>query len=269
MVLGVHKKTSRLAILGELSRNPLLLKALSQCLKYDWSLSNKATQNSLVALAYSEMQEMADSGIDCWLSKVRKIKSLLGFRDIQSHHSPDTVGKKITNFLCSQFESFWLREVNTIKLGNDGGDHNKLRFYKLFKGCFKREPYLDLVTNRNQRASLTRLRVSSHQLRIETWRYTRPSPTPVNDQLCLFCCDKMIDNESHFILSCSTFKTKRQCFFNKLATLVPNFLNLNNNDKLATILCPISAKAAKLANRFIRFMFQSRRKIEEDSLLHS
>ena len=137
MVLGVHKKTSRLATLGELARQPVLLKALSQCLKYDWSLTNKAAQNSLVKSAVCEMNEMAGLGIDCWLSKVRKIKSLLGFNDIQPHVSPSVAGKKISNFLCSKFESFWLREINVVKVGQDGLDHNKLRFYKGFKGCFK------------------------------------------------------------------------------------------------------------------------------------
>ena len=212
---------------------------------------------------------MVDSGIDCWLSKFRNIKSLLGFNDIQPHLSPSVAGKKISKFLCSKFESFWLREINTMKVSQDGVDHNKLRFYKQFKGCFKPEPYLDLVQNRNQRAWLTRLRVSAHQLHIETGRYTRPVPTPVKDRICRFCSQNVVDDESHFILSCTTFEVKRQCFFNKLATLVPNVLRLSSNDKLVTILCPISAKAAKLANKFIKIMFQSRKKIEEGFLLHS
>ena len=164
MVLSVHKKASRLAILGELSRYPVLLKAISQCLKYEWSLLNHTPANSIVALAFNEIQELADSGIDCWLSKVNKMKSLLGIGNIPSHFSPLVAGKKIKKLLQSKFESFWLKEINKTKLGQDGEDHNKLRFYKQLKGCFKREPYIDLVNNRNQRACLTRLRVSSHQL---------------------------------------------------------------------------------------------------------
>ena len=77
-----------MAVLGELSRYPILIKSLSQCLKYEWSLLNHIPGNSIVALAFSEMQELADSGIDCWLSRVRKIKALLGLEDIPPHLSP-------------------------------------------------------------------------------------------------------------------------------------------------------------------------------------
>ena len=184
MILSVHKKTSRLAILGELSRFPILLKALAQCLKYEWSLFNHTPTNSIVSLAFSEMQELADSGIVCWLTRVRSIKSLLGFENIPSHVSPSIAGKRITRFLQSKFESFWLKEINSAKIGHHGMDHNKLQFFNQLKGCFKREPYIDLVNNRNQRSCLTRLRVSSHQLKIETGRYTRPIPTPVNKRKC-------------------------------------------------------------------------------------
>ena len=150
MILCVHKKTSRLAILGELSRYPILLKALSQCLKYEWSLQNHTPMNSIVALAFSEMQELTDSGTECLLSRVRQIKALLGLGNIPSQLSPFAAGKKITTILQSKFESFWLKEVDTIKLGQDGVDHNKLRLYNQLKGCFKREPYIVLVNNRNQ-----------------------------------------------------------------------------------------------------------------------
>ena len=263
MVLSVHKKTSRLAILGELSRYPVILRAFSQCLKYEWSLSRNSTPNSLVSLAYSEMSEMADAGTDCWLSKVRKIKSLLGFHNLSPQLKPNIVGKKISRFLNSKFEAFWLKEVNTKKVGQDGLDHNKLRVYNQLKGCFKREPYLDLVCNRNQRSFLTRLRVSSHQLHIETGRYTRPVSTPIKDRICRYCSDEKIDDEAHFVLSCDTFKLKRQCFINKLALLAPNFLGLSDKEKLAVILCPISAKAAKLSNKFFKIMFSARKKIDD------
>ena len=148
-------------------------------------------------------------------------------------------------------------------MGQDGVDHNKLRFYNQLKGCFKSEPYLDQVQNRNQRAFLTRMRVSSHQLHIETGRYTRPVPTPIKDRVCQYCPDKVVDDEAHFILSCNTFKMKRQCFLNKLASIAPNFLGLSDKQKLAVILCPISAKAAKLSNKFFKIMFMARKKIDD------
>ena len=43
MQLSVHKKTSRLAVLGELGRYPLFIKTLSHCLNYKLSLLNKSS----------------------------------------------------------------------------------------------------------------------------------------------------------------------------------------------------------------------------------
>ena len=48
-----------------------------------------------------------------------------------------------------------------------------------------------------------------------------------------------------------------------MASILPNFLELSDRDKLAVILCPISAKAAKLSNKFIKIMFLARKKIDE------
>jgi hypothetical protein len=44
-------------------------------------------------------------------------------------------------------------------------------FYKI-KECFRREPYLS-VLNSDQRSLITKIRISAHQLRIETGRYER------------------------------------------------------------------------------------------------
>ena len=177
------------------------------------------------------------------------MKKVLGFRDAPGSIHPIPLGKKIVNFFKSNFESFWLREINQIKLGDDGQDHNKLRLYKTFKGSFKVEPYIDRVPNRNQRCSLTRMRISAHNLRIETGRYSRPNPTPINERTCKYCPDEALDNEAHFLLSCRTFALKRECFFNKMSCIVPNFKTLSDQDKLLTILSPATPAAVKVSNK--------------------
>ena len=37
---------------------------------------------------------------------------------------------------------------------------------------------------------------------------------------------------------------------------------MNDDHKFLTILCPTSAQAAKLVNRFIKFMFEKRKRID-------
>merc|ERR1711947_31077 len=81
----------------------------------------------------------------------------------------------------------WLECVNYKKCENsDQLDHNKLRTYKTYKSSFTREPYLDLVRNRNQRSALTRLRTGSHVLGVERGRWTRPV-TPLEQRTCSYC----------------------------------------------------------------------------------
>ena len=70
--------------------------------------------------------------IDCWLSRVQKINNLFNIKRLSG--TPDRVGSVIEKILKSKFGRFFLDEINMIRLGDDGQDHNKLRLYKKNKG---------------------------------------------------------------------------------------------------------------------------------------
>ena len=155
-----------------------------------------------------------------------------------------------------------MNEINKVKLDSNNLDRNKLRFYKTFKGTFSREPYLDMVNNRNQRVWLSRLRVSAHHLQIEVGRWSRP-PVPPSERVCRYCSDASIDSEDHFLHDCVTFVLKQNCFFTKLDTVVPGFLQLSRQHKILTMLCPTSIQATKLVSKFIGILFKARCQIDE------
>ena len=92
MVLGVHKKSSRLAVLGELGRYPLFFRALIHSLKYEWHLAYKSDTTSLAYLAFLEMDN--DPNMNDWLGKIRKIRHLLEIPLSESFCSVKSVGKK-------------------------------------------------------------------------------------------------------------------------------------------------------------------------------
>ena len=262
MILSVHRKCSRVAILGELSRYPTFLKSLSQCLNYKLFLQSQSPPDSLVSLAMSEMSQMADSGQDCWLTRVRQMESLLGGPGLSSHSRQS--GKITNKFINSLFERTWLDKVNEVRLGPDGIDHNKLRTYRTFKGSFTTEPYLTLVRNRNQRQYLTRFRVSASNLDIERLRYTN---VPVTSRTCRFCDHlyfnsdlKPIDDERHFF-QCEQFENKLNCLRLKITSLLPNFINMNNEQQFSTLMCPTTPQTAKIVNKFIKIIFDSRDRI--------
>merc|ERR1711954_181984 len=83
--------------------------------------------------------------LDCWLSRVEKIKSLLTIKGVCG--TPESVGQVIERSIKSKFDRFYLDEINLIKLGTDGLDHNKLRLYNKFKGSLVVYFYLLLVKN--------------------------------------------------------------------------------------------------------------------------
>ena len=137
-----------------------------------------------------------------------------------------------------------------------------MRFYKTLKCSFKPEPYLELVQNRNQRCNITRIRTSAHQLEVEVQRYHVP-PVPYNDRLCNYCTMQVPGDEVHFLGYCETFLNKLQCLIGKLSSLNENLNSYTIFQQVQSMLCPTSAKAAKLVNKYISIMFKARTNIDQ------
>ena len=55
LLLSVHKRCSRLAVLGELGRYPVLIPALRHCLKY-WHHLNSVDSSSIISIAITDMK---------------------------------------------------------------------------------------------------------------------------------------------------------------------------------------------------------------------
>ena len=256
LLLSVHKKCSRLAVLGELGRYPVLVPALKLCLKYQYQIT-KTDKNSLVFKALSEMRQ--NPQMNGWLTRVEQIKSLLKIPKL--YGKSNKVGFVIEKNIKSKFDIFFLDKINQVKRGTDGLDHNKLRLYKQLKGSFKIEPYITNITHRNQRAWLSRYRTSAHPLRIETGRYSTP-PTPLSERICLYCESGVCDTEEHAILVCPTFNLKRQCFFGRVKTMLPNFEALTADQQLLTLLCPATTQLAKCVSKYLGIISDSRKQID-------
>ena len=95
-----------------------------------------------------------------------------------------------------QYVQTWISQLSSTT--------GKLRFYKLFKTAFEREPYVNLPPH--LRVPITKLRISCHPLQIETSRYTLPSPIPCSERLC-WCCEGEGEGELHFVLQGQLYET--------------------------------------------------------------
>ena len=181
---------------------------------------------------------------------------------VKSHRNNSLImGEFMERKINSKFDRFFLDEVNKVNIGPDGLDHNKLRLYKTFKGSFRQEPYLSIVKNRNQRAWLSRYRISAHNLRIESGRHTSPV-TPLAQRICVYCSSGVCDSELHAILMCETFELKRQCFFSRMSALCPSFTTLTAEQKLSSLLCPVTAEIAKCVNKYLGIISRTRKEID-------
>ena len=257
MLLSVNKKCSRLAVLGELGRYPVLIPALKLCLKYQYQIDN-SDMNTIVGRTMNNMRNSPH--IDSWYTRVEKMKTLLNIPKL--YGNTDKIGNVIDRLIKGRFDRYYLDEINAAKIGTDGNDHNKLRLYKTFKGSFTQEPYITNVLNRNQRAWLTRYRTSSHNLRVETGRYTTPV-TPLSERICQYCVSGVCDDEEHAILFCDTFVLKRRCFFGRLQSLYPAFSTLEPDQKLSFLLCPPTTQLAKCVSKYLGIISKTRNEIDQ------
>ena len=277
MALSVKKTTSRLAVLGELGRYPIFIPSLAQSLNYKLSLFSRKYTNKLIGHAIAEMEGLKSNNCDSWLTRVCNIEKILNIPTNVFYNKSS--GKKLLTILKNRFDSIFIQKINEVKKTSlDPFDHNKLRTYRTLKSSFTREPYIDLVRNRNQRCFLSRLRVGSHNLRVETGRHTRPI-TPFAQRTCLYCCHRPsstgpspqpascppapTDTEFHFLVQCPMFDYDRNCLFKRFESSNFQFSLLTPEEKFKVLLCPVNATYAKLVNRFIKMMFRDRENVKK------
>ncbi len=123
--------------------------------------------------------------------------------------------------LCDQYLQLWSSELLSSR---------NLRTFRLFKNLIAYEPYLNLPPH--LRVSLAKLRSSAHQLRIETGRYTLPTPTPLEERTCMLCGVLM-----HFLVDCHKFDGRaREDLFNRCFILNSAFYFLNSLDRFTFIM---------------------------------
>ena len=96
LLLSVHKKCSRLAVLGELGRYPVMMPAIKLCLKYQYHIEH----SDKTSLIYKVVQDMKGySELDCWYNRMDKIKKLFNIRRL--YGKPEKVGISIDKILIS------------------------------------------------------------------------------------------------------------------------------------------------------------------------
>ena len=138
-----------------------------------------------------------------------------------SHNVLQSVQIK-THFSCLrichlQIIAFFFKErvIDVFKQTWFNGVKSKssLNLFLRYKNDIQFEKYLDILPI-NKRAALSRLRLSSHKLLIETGRYSNRR-LERNERKCTFCDMNDLEDEYHFVLVCPLYADLRQKYIKK------------------------------------------------------
>ena len=245
-ILGVNRSTTNDLVRAELGRVPLVSLALSRNINYIRNIKLK-NNSILVKQAYN---------YECSVDKNRpNILSLTKtYEDnfkIFLNEDPLTITRnKLRTTIFCLFNWIWQNEIQKF---------TKAEKYVQFKTNLKYEKYLSTIKNRKHRVAYTKYRLSDHKLSIEQGRRKNPK-IPRDLRICPLCQTE-VENETHFLLKCKAY-TDRNDFFDWIATNhVPNFKNLNDENKYVYLMSQENDLVTSELARKIATWFNRREKL--------
>ena len=125
--------------------------------------------------------------------------------------------------LEEQYVRFWKDQIQQQE--NQG----KRRTFKKFKTNLNFEEYLNDISNIKHRQAVTKLRISSHRLLVESGRCNN---IPFDKITCKLCNLNEVGNEQHYLMQCSNtlLKEIRYSFVQKLHQINSSFSLFYDHD---------------------------------------
>ena len=196
--LGVHKRTSNIACKAELGRYPIVIGIMSKVTKYILSILNHK-QNSLLGSALLSQNKLYKSDKSSVMSLFLMIIKECNIQLKKCLNLTESMNQTLTNQVKTKLKELYKDiALNQIK------QSTKLTIYSQIKHIFKPEKYIKLLSNPYHRRTITKMRISAHNLPIETGIYKNIDNV---NRICNLC-DSGIGNEMH-LLEC-TYHTIRE-----------------------------------------------------------
>lgn len=241
LYLGVHKFTSNVAINGEFGWIPSRIRRHVNMLRF-W--------NRLISMNNSRLTKKVflwdkNSTVSTWCSDVFQIFDSVSMSSSFFNNSI-IVTDEIKGKLFELFKSQWTTQ--TI-------ESPKLRTYISFKNNYCTEAYLKKIHNRNYRSCLAQFRCGILPLAIETGRFQN---IPLEYRLCIFCHDDVLEDEYHFLLSCTAYSDLRACLIEKVLACAPDYVSLNSVSKFRLFM---SDEIVRYTAEFIYKAYNRRRSV--------
>lgn len=203
-ILGVKRSTNLSALYSELGRKPLIILRQIRMIKYWLKLRN--TEDILLKSVYNLLVTDVNNGYIYnglnWAFHIKNILDRHGLSNLWNLHPTINISfQSIKKRIFDQYNQTLTMEIN---------ESNRLRLYNKFKLTNEYEKYLDVVKNPKFLLTLSRFRLSSHQLEIETGRYIGLTR---DERFCQNCNMRMIEDEYHFLLVCPNYSDLRKKYF--------------------------------------------------------
>ena len=161
----------------------------------------KMQSGQVVKSVFDSLHKLNNQGSHTWVSKAYELSQLCG-KDIDSCSElpPDQFKQICNERLKNCFITSWMHDL-------DSCNTSIIRTYRSYKLNFGMECYLKHVNNSKFRVALSKLRTSSHSLKIERGHCTRPKLN-VDQRLCMSC--NVVEDEEYFVLHCQDNRVKRE-----------------------------------------------------------
>ena len=238
-LLGVQRQTTNIGVLLELGRVPIMLYGKKNCIK-NWGRIHIVGRASEILL-WSHLNSMENNLK--WTSSVSDCLNQMGIggctRDAFIHKP---AMKRLSDIFHQE----------AFAAMNRGG--SKLRTYAKIKLEPGFENYLSSIQNVEKRISLSKIRLSNHDLMIEKGRHLK---LEVNQRNCPFCPGNLLEDEFHFLLTCNTFLSLRNDLFYAIKPLIPTFEYWSKEHQMKTLLS--DKTIIKLTANYLHKALQVRR----------
>ena len=209
-ILQVSPNTCNVAVLGELGRHTLRTMRLIRIVKY-WLKLLRCDNSRFIKQCYNYQFEMAEKNYNCWAKKVKDLLFSFGFGFVWESQNVGNESVFLSMFKQRCFDissQKWSMEIET---------YSKLDSYRLFKQDLFLEDYLNVININIFRKTMSKFRVSNHNLRIESGRAENLTR---ERRICQMCHLNQVETELHFCLICPLYNDLR------ITILSPFFLGI-------------------------------------------
>ena len=251
--LGVRPSTTTDAVYAELGRISLQTHRHIRILSFFTRLASLDSKR-YASKAFAMLIKDADYGHSNWVSHACDLRVRYG---IQESDNRSVIKTKVISY----FESEVLGRLNEHITEN-----KKLNLYASFKTIYKFESYLDYIQDFTVRCILAKLRISAHNLQIETGRFSK-NKTPRDERFCPYCKTLdifKVEDEVHFLLTCPLFNEERQIFLQKIHKTFPNTSALNEFNMYIWLMSQEDYITTKVLGNFCKKSFEKRSKFLSD-----